>query len=750
MDPALRRAKHMRAAEALLEHAELNVGTQVEAAWHLIRAGRERRGADILAAAGREFLRDKGTPESVEQVVKALDTAIGVYEAQGRSKHERAGLMFALIPLAFYSDWRVTLAHGERAMRLGLDITGLALAQRLRRFLPRRLALAIGLVSAGVRLALQRSKGVSYSLPEAIGSFCAIIPATIGTHNLCYDIAAVQRQAALLEPLTLFGEGHIATLMFHWARAQLALGQSREADARAALERLDRGFQTDAIKKVLGEGHWKSMYGGILFSLGVLAPYWFGTHALELAARMEALGVRVWAMAAAQVRLLHYALRGEAEPMQRERERVELFAVQGSTTWQAEMFWPVLLLGSDALVGDTIAVRRAREQLSRRAREAPSLQLYADLADAVYLTLRGEHANAIARFEQVLPQLAVKQRVAWVTARSVFAEALNGAGEHERAKRVLQDVLEALGPDDAAVVGRHLEPRRQLALTEAALGNHALGAQLLDGLLAAHGHEDQPLLIGLLHKARAEVALHANDAAAFELHAAETETRFRATQNTCLIAQWERLIERALRAGVRQRSDTAPHAERPAQDANRSTMRTLSELKASADPARYAVRLLVQRTGASAAHLYELRNSGLQLIESSNGREPPREVEAELLLRFARSQLERSDDAASRAPSDAAAAADRPTMIEPLPGADADATLFLDSEPPQGTRGPIHTLLLQHSEADTRTIVGGLILEFPPGTHTPVEPALIDAIAGALHDRRTPTTHHSSAPNSTR
>ena len=110
-----------------------------------------------------------------------------------------------------------------------------------RRWLPRKLALAIGLVSAGVRLALQRSRGVSYSLPEAIGSFCSLIPATVGTHNLCYDIAAVKRLIVLLEPLTSFGEGHIATLMYRFACGQLAMAQSREADARAVLEELDAG-----------------------------------------------------------------------------------------------------------------------------------------------------------------------------------------------------------------------------------------------------------------------------------------------------------------------------------------------------------------------------------------------------------------------------------------------------------------------------------------------------------------------------
>jgi hypothetical protein len=393
------------------------------------------------------------------------------------------------------------------------------------------------------------------------------------------------------------------------------------------------------------------------------------------------------------------------------------------------MFWPVLLLGSDALVGDTLAVRRAREQLARRAQEVPSLQLYADLADAVYLTLRGEHDRAIARFEQVLPELAIKQRVAWHTARSVFAEALNGAGQHERAKAVLQEVLAALGPADTAVVGRYLEPRRQLALTEAALGNHALAASMLDGLLAEHGAQDQPLLIGLLHKARAEVALATADASVFERHAAEMETRFRATQNPCLIAQWERLLERAVRAGVRARNDAIVRSQRP-EAPSRSSLRILSELEAAPDPALHAVRLLVARTRASAAHLYELRGGQLRLLESSRGTEPAREVEAELFLRYERSQAELREEQSAE---------DRPTVIELAPDVEPDS-VFLDSEPPVGSRAKLQTILLQHSQSSVTSTVGGLILEFPADVTPSVDPGLLDAIASVLHERRMLTT----------
>ena len=59
------------------------------------------------------------------------------------------------------------------------------------------------------------------------------------------------------------------------------------------------------------------------------------TAALEMASRWRP-RIKLYAIAADQLRLLYHALRGESEQVQYYRDRVELFAVQGSTTWQAE------------------------------------------------------------------------------------------------------------------------------------------------------------------------------------------------------------------------------------------------------------------------------------------------------------------------------------------------------------------------------------------------------------------------------
>ena len=197
--------------------------------------------------------------------------------------------------------------------------------------------------------------------------------------------------------------------MHDFAAAQSSLTHGREGEGSDIIEELTRDLSAPAIKKALGES-WKLLYGGVLYSLAIQYAYEFGNRALETAREMEELGVVVWAMAAEEVRMLYHACRGESEAVQRCRQRVELFAVQGNTTWQSDIFWPYLLLDSAIRAGDAIAVRTIREQLSRRAKEYRSLQSFADVAHASYLTLRGDHTVAIAAFERIIDRCRTRDR----------------------------------------------------------------------------------------------------------------------------------------------------------------------------------------------------------------------------------------------------------------------------------------------------------------------------------------------------
>ena len=735
IDPARRRSLHLHAADALLADGAGRVSAQMEAAWHLLHAGEEVRGADLMALATREFLRHQGV-ENVEQVVRAIDTALSLYEKQRRSKHQIASMLFPLMSLAFFVDWRVTLKHGERAIELGLDITGLGLAQKLSRFLPDKLALGLGLGVAAVRFAVQRLRGLRFGLVEAIESFCGLVPASIGTQNIVFDLPALRRFVALLKPLKLFGKKHIASLMYDFAYSQYLMGFGKEKEATELLETLRLTFPDPRwkLKQVLGEAHWKAMYGGILFSLGIGYPYEFGSRALTIANEMEALGVRVWAMAAEEVRMLHHAMRGESEPVQRCRERVELFAVQGSTTWQADIFWPILLLDTEIRAGDAIAVRTIREQLTRRANDHPSLRVFADVAHCSYLTLRGEHRAAIAAFERLHEQLGeLEPELAWPAFRASFAlaAALNAAGEHERAKNYATESLRRAGADVERVVAHYLEPQRQLALAEAGRRERERARQQHDCLLAAPGGEDQPMLIGLLHKARAELAAASEDHPAFEHHLQAALRNFNASRNPSLIAQGARLSKRV------ERGHTGPsmpiRVPRPATNDSISvlTSRALSELSGVSERAELALRLVVKSSAASAGFLYVLRGERLELAAASSNEHPGPELEAKLSAEIEQVRSRALDDDGLTAAVDSP---DDPRSVF------IDSSVELTHEPGDGTGAEPAAvcaprfLVLTSQHAGRPALVGGLIIEPSPDRPFTVDVELLDPIARALHE----------------
>jgi hypothetical protein len=718
LDDTRRRALHLQLASELLA-APPTIGRSVEAAMHLLHAGEETRGADLIASAGRAYVRDGTAYDATPRIVRALLRALEIYERQGRSKYELAGVLYPLVPLGYFVDWRVVRDHGERALRMGLEATGLVRSQQLRRFVGPKLGLTLGLGAAAARFSIQRRRGLEYDLKQALRSVMALLPSAVGTAANCFDGAAVERIAGMIEPLTMLGaEDQIPSLLYRFAITNRFIMQGRERAAAESLGSLAPCFRQPKIVAAVGEGQSKAMYGGVLYVQAIMECFQFGQRALEITREMDSLGVQAWVIAAEQVRLLYHAYRGESENFELCRERVELFAVQGDSTWQMEVFLPATLLIANLLTADTVAARRDAEQLARRAEHLPSLEPFARLAQASYLSLRGDLTGAIAEFERVLPDFAPHGRFGWLSMRGQFADALNRAGQHARAKQLTLDGLSCSPREDYVSVMQHLEPQRQLALAEAGLGNHARAIELLDGLLAEHGHQDNRLLVGLLHKARAEVALQMADEPALRAHLAAMEQRFRSTRNPALIAQVERLTAEASKAKL-----LPALASLTANQNSDVTLLTgsLAELTSASDRYRYALQIVMQRARARSGFLYKLHGEQFRLAAASSTHEPPLGLETEL-----RESAKRLRDGVSQQSAN-------------LDGDDADmATVFVDSNTPPSA-APSHEKILLTIRQDGRAqVVGGLILEASqPGL---LDLVFLDSLARLLYEHETVST----------
>lgn len=729
LEPGRRRELHVQAAEWLLETGDQEVGVRVDAGWHLLQAGDEARGADILAHAGRDFARSEFARESTEQVVQALEAAFAVYERQGRSDHELAGILFSLVPLSFPLDRRISLALGERAFQLGLRITGLQFAHELRPKLGRHLALSLGLTRAGLAFLRPRRRPLGYDLPAAVAACYAVFAATLGAYSLCQETSAAERMVEMARPLRLFGDKHLATLIYDSACAYLRLHRGGEHQARVLLEGYERQFREPALKRTIGEQQWKFLDGALLSTIGTLYSYEFGSRALEVATEMEQLGFRSWKMSALQVRLLHHAMRGESETARHYGDQAELFAVQGNPTWQTDMVVPPTLVEPEFQARDTVGMRRLLEQVTRQAEKVPASQPYADATHAAYLTLRGELDAALALFERMLPRLAFRQAVGWSTIRGWYASALNAAGHHQRAKQLALEVVSVHTSHQLRIRLDTVSMRCQLALAELGLGRHAEAAAVLDACLMDCGHHDQPLYVGLLHRTRAQVALAAGEPETFKTHLQETERRFRGTRNPALVAQWERLAEQGVRSGLIEPvtgSYPLPAIEPHAQSIWAWEC-ALNDLAEATDPCEHALQMLVEQAGARHGYLYTFDGERMQLLVATSPEEPPRDCELHLQraaasVRTLSNRRGQGNCVAAHACEAIVVAAEPETTAVASPAAKQWQTRY-------------RVALLSSGQADEPPVAGGVILENEHGSQRDLNADLLPIIARLLSAR---------------
>jgi hypothetical protein len=340
--------------------------------------------------------------------------------------------------------------------------------------------------------------------------------------------------------------------------------------------------------------------------------------------------------------------------------------------------------------------------------------VHANCARAAYLSLRGDHDQAIELYEQIVAELVPRVTIAWLPMRGHFAGALNRAGQHARAKALLTETFEHVRQADREVLMLCFEPRRQLALADAGLGEIALANAQLRALHDDYFALDNPLLLGLIHVALALVALASADRGACLSQLALTDDYYRKTRNPVLIARCKRLADAAARAGLRDamRLSLEPDPTLPSRTMTSRTL-TMGELAAAPDRGAFALRLVMEPLQAKAGYLYLLEDGKLRRAAASGGEAPPEALEHALAK-----QLEQLED-------------DVHTVLDP--GADAGLTTRFSSIPVRHASRDHHVIVLA-AQRDGRAIaVGGLILELDSTAGASPDVGMLQAVAEALY-----------------
>jgi hypothetical protein len=124
-----------------------------------------------------------------------------------------------------------------------------------------------------------------------------------------------------------------------------------------------------------------------------------------------------------------------------------------------------------------------------------------------------------------------------------LARGYNEIGKFAEAKAVCESALAHVTDADREYPAFFLSLDIELAIAQASLGQSADALARLNGLLERYADCDHPLLYGLLHEARARVALIAGKADQYAISLAEVESRFRASGEASLIARYDRLAQ---------------------------------------------------------------------------------------------------------------------------------------------------------------------------------------------------------------
>jgi hypothetical protein len=479
---------------------------------------------------------------------QALEAALVVYRKLDYPKREQARLLTSITAAGLFFDRRYVDRYADEALAMMQDVLGLTLADRLRPKLGRMLALACGMGTAFVRMVLGVGlRRAPARFEEAITLLCTAAAAATGVGALTMDPPRARRSAAALDTLRGLGPDAASFVLSEYARGLASLPEDRLlptiAKLRWTVERCE------SARPIIGcpPEVRLILLCHALYAWGSLEGLREEPYALQLADKLDALGLKLGNLYADQVRACYHGIRGEAALADEYRSRVELFALQAGAGWLAEIWAPTSEILFYLISRDGVGLRRVLGELDRLAVEIPSLRRYARLARAAYCSV---HGDAVGAKEAVGELIDAEPRsfIGWTALMGAAVRIQARLGEREQARALGQRVLALLDPEERTITTMVVPLISELALLEAELGEPSAG-QRIDDYLIEIGSRGGPVTRGTLHEARAQIALMSGDRATAREHLVHVKRWFLPTENPVLIARCERL-QREIASGI--------------------------------------------------------------------------------------------------------------------------------------------------------------------------------------------------------
>lgn len=545
LEPAARAMAHRALGELLLARAQGDNLELLRAGLHLSLGGETKQSARLITNAAIYY--GANDPSFMPAAAPLLEEALCLLRCRKVAAHQTMALEGALAVAGYYYDRRLA-RYGDSALHDLTHALHLHWVRVLRPVLGAKGALLLALATAAMCFALRPRDGSSPSFSATLLLLFYCASTLAGAGAVCIDSAASQRAADAIAPLAALGRNHVAALVHQFCSA-LAI-QSRGNLHRSAqewqriLKRLD-GPRPRGMTEIMVL-HYRA---GALLAYGVKATWCDGPEALQIADQLSNLGLQLYEMSADQLRAGYYANQGKLHLFEQCKQRLDMHAIRRGTTWQVETWAPSTLMTSAQRLDDALLVKRSLIDLTRLGQQVESLLPYVERARGMYCAITRRYQDAIKLLDVEDPP---QSYVAWVRTRGSLARALNGAGEHARARQVCLHALSHMDAEDRRYVAMNLTVQLELALAEAGLGNHPLAACQLDELLEQLGPDASDLTLFCAHEARTHVALSMNEEVAVQNHLARVQHHAHALALPTLQARAARLAKLAERSSGSQ------------------------------------------------------------------------------------------------------------------------------------------------------------------------------------------------------
>jgi AAA ATPase domain len=632
LDDARREAVHLELAGALsaadplsFEAIEQNRMQQVttrqlvqaiSVGLHLIRGGADERGSKLLRVAAVELtVRGEGLADAALD----LEAAVETHRARGVPWYRYTALLPALSLAGTYIDYRLNYRYGGELIDRLEQAAGLRWARKLARYLGGHVALWLCMALAAAYFVLLPSRRPTTYFRELLLGLIGIGTASMSVCTVLQDKDRARLLSAQLDILRYFPRRHAVRRIHEFHRSLLDLAHGDYRGAR------DKAHDTLAFVRSpdaagLPSSARDQLEAGLLTLLGPIDAMRTDDSVQRDLEAIDQLRTFTSRQTRTTALVAYHGHRGERAQFAKHLEELDRLAAETGAVWRHDVQVPRLLWSSQALCEDVMALKRSVQQLGPLADLVPSVARLRDVTHACYLSERGLPQEALIRYRALFEAIdRERPTLRDVQYLGAYARILRKAGQPRRAVEVCEAALRALTEEEREFRLMTFCAELELSLSLFEVGEQERAIVLLDRLLAAQAAHDNPLLHGLAHGARAQLALALNDRASFIEHLEAMRKWLRRTDNPPLFAQYQRLADRTQAPLQSTSLAPPPRKQRAPHDVGASIPRYAD----ASERAERALALALRELGAVTGYLFVKRDDALALAAATSSEQPP-------------------------------------------------------------------------------------------------------------------------------